>query len=117
MSTDANAKVVDWSRRSRNQNLLPTSTRLFQFFGKFQVKEGDSIHSTARIRLPFMVKPDFDRIILGWEGTKQIVLFLTLTAITRNYKKDEDVLVVQTIRGPVRQKQATDQAFSSISNF
>ena len=65
----------------------------------------------------FRVKPDFERIVLGWEGTNQIFLFLTLTAPTRNYKKDEYVFVVQMTIGPVPQKQETNQALCSISHF
>ena len=40
------------------------------------MKESDPMHSTVHIRLLFTVKPDFERIILGWEGRNQIVLLV-----------------------------------------
>ena len=95
----------------------PKVQGFFNFLENFQVKEGDPIHSSAHITLQFTVKPDFERNILGWKGTKQIVLYLTLTASTWSYKDDEDVFVMQMTRGPVPQNQVTDQSFSRISNF
>ena len=81
-----------------------------------QSREGDPIYSTARIGLPFSVKLDFERISLGWEGTKQIVLFVTLSEPDHNYKKDDDMLVVQVSCAPELTNPSLAQVVSTISN-
>ena len=62
----------------------PQVQGFFTFLEKFQVQEGDPIPSTAQISLPFVVKPDFERLLLSWEGTNQIVLFVALSAPSQN---------------------------------
>ena len=47
----------------------PQIQSFYSFLEKFESEEGESIYSTARIGLPFAVKPDFELILLGWEGT------------------------------------------------
>ena len=94
----------------------PQVQGLHSFLEKFQSKEGDPIYSTAKIGLPFLVKPDFEQILLGWEGTKQIVLFVTSSAPDRNYKKDDELLVVQVSRAPEFPDQSLAQVVSTISN-
>ena len=82
----------------------PKIQGFFTFLEKLQAKEGDPIYSIARIWLPFTVKPDFDRVSLGWKGASQVVLFVTLSATDRNYKKEDDVSVIQMSRAPTPAK-------------
>ena len=73
----------------------PQIQGFYTLLEKFQSREGDPIYSSASISLPFAVKSDFTRVLLGWEGTEQIVLCKTLFAPDRKYKKEDDSLVVQ----------------------
>ena len=50
-------------------------------------------------------------------GTNQIVLFMTLSAPSQNYKKKDDVMIVYMSRGLVSQKRNIDQVVSTISNL
>ena len=87
-----------------------------KFLEKYQAQEGDPIHSTAHIALPFIGKLDYELVLLGSDGTKQTVLFVTLSAPSSNYKKKDDLIVVQISRGPVPQKQTTDHTVSTLTN-
>ncbi len=62
---------------------------------QFQERQTDKIESYARVPLPFAMKPDFERHVLGWEGTAQIVLFVTLSAPERNFNPENDKLAVK----------------------
>ena len=66
----------------------------FTFLEKFQAKEGDPIYSTTQIALPFIVKPDFNRVVLRWKGTNQVVLFVPLSTPGLNYQKEDDMFVI-----------------------
>ena len=94
----------------------PQVQGFYSFLENFQSKEGDPIYSTARIGLPFSMNPDFERILLGSEGTKQIVLFVTLGAPDHNYKKNDDMLIVQVFRAPELTNPSLAQGVSTISN-
>ncbi len=79
------------------------------------MRKRDLVYSTARIFLPIAVKPDFERVLLGWEGPRQIVLFLTLCAPERNFKKEDDLLVVQMSRTHTNSKEIDVDVGSTIS--
>ncbi len=73
----------------------PQVQGFYDFLEQFQERQTDKIESYARVPLPFAVKPDFERHVLGWEGTAQIVLFVTISAPERNFNPENDKLVVK----------------------
>lgn len=62
------------------------------------------------------MKSDFTRALLGWESTEQIVIFVTLSAPDRNYKKEEESLVVQISRMPQKSITSVPPNMSYVSN-
>eukprot|EP00171_Calliarthron_tuberculosum_P003541 IDg3541t1 len=70
------------------------------FRERFQTSEEDKIHSVARIPLPFAVKSDFEQHLLGWHGTSQTVLFLILSAPSRNFTTPTKKLVMKKSLAP-----------------
>ena len=94
----------------------PQIQGFYSFLEKFQPREGDLIYSSARIPLLFSVKPDFTRALSRWEGTSQIVLFVTLSAQDRNYKKEDDLLFVQISRTPLKSCTSVPANMSSVSS-
>ncbi len=76
----------------------PQVQGFFDFLEHFPSRQSDKIESFARIPLPFAVKPDFERHVLGWDGTAQIVLFVTLSAPERNFTPNDDKIVVKKVR-------------------
>ncbi len=67
----------------------------YKFLSKFQRCKNEQVMSWCRIPLPFPVKPDIKQYVLGWEGTEQIVLFITLFAPEGNYNPHLGKLVVK----------------------
>ena len=100
----SHARVTNSSRRTRNDGILPKSSGFLQPFENFQNREGNRIYFTARISLPFHVKPDFERLLLGWECTNQIVLFVTLSAPDQHYKKDDGLIILHKSHAPLNPK-------------
>ncbi len=62
---------------------------------KSEEKEGDPVYFTTRVAFRSQLKSGFERVLLGWEVTNQVILFYTLSAPDRNYKKEDEMLVVQ----------------------
>ena len=82
----------------------------------YQSTEDDPTHSTARITLPISVKHEFERILLGWQNTNQIVLFVTTSAPDRHFKKKDVLFVVQVARSTPQPKAVAVQTITCISD-
>ena len=42
------------------------------FFEEYQAQEWDPLDFTAHVTLQFKIKPDFELVLLGWEGTNKL---------------------------------------------
>ena len=93
----------------------PQVQGFFDLLENFQAREGDSVYSTTQIPLLFIVKTDFEPVLLGWEGTNQIVLFVTLSVFDRNCKMENNLLV-QMSRALQNLKAVDVQNVCTISN-
>lgn len=76
----------------------PQVQGFYDYLQQFQANQRDKVESFARLPLPFVVKPDFERHVLGWEGSSQIILFVTLSAPDRNFNPDDKKLVVKILK-------------------
>ena len=76
LCTTINAALANRSGMSWNEGVSSKNSKILTFFEKFQAKAGDAIYPTAHIAIKFIVKTDFDGVLLGWEGTNEIVHLL-----------------------------------------
>ena len=91
--TDMNMLMKVWLEGDevpKIENYHPQLQGFSDYLEQFQQRQSDKIESYARAPLLFLVKQDFERHVLGWNETSQIILLLGLSAPEQNFTEEDE---------------------------